>query len=65
MGEVAENNSTRLDATGRPIIIIPGFGEQHFSHPIFEEIKAKAEGLKSEPLPSPFDNRDYGFEGEE
>ena len=41
--------------------IIPSFGERYFTHPMFAEIKAKAEGLQKQPLPEPFDNTEFGF----
>jgi len=44
------------------VAIIPSFGERYFTHPMFNEIKQKAEGLTKQPLPEPFDNREFGFE---
>jgi cysteine synthase A len=43
------------------VVVIPSFGERYFSHPMFADIKAQAEGLQKEPLPEPFDNTEYGF----
>jgi len=43
------------------VAIIPSFGERYFTHPMFADVKEKAEGLKKQPLPEPFDNTDYGF----
>lgn len=43
------------------VCIIPSFGERYFTHPMFAEIKAKAEGLTKQPLPEPYDNTAYGF----
>lgn len=43
------------------VAIIPSFGERYFTHPMFAEIKDKAEGLEKQPLPEPFDNTEYGF----
>jgi len=43
------------------VCIIPSFGERYFTHPMFNDIKEKAEGLKKQPLPEPYDNRDFGF----
>jgi len=43
------------------VCIIPSFGERYFTHPMFAEIKAKAEGLTKQPLPEPYDNTDFGF----
>ncbi len=43
------------------VAIIPSFGERYFTHPMFNEIKEKAENLQKQPLPEPFDNTDYGF----
>jgi cysteine synthase len=43
------------------VCIIPSFGERYFTHPMFDPIKTKAEGLTKQPLPPPFDNRDFGF----
>ena len=44
--------------------VIPSFGERYFTHPMFGEIKEKAEALTKSPLPPPFDNREYGFASE-
>mmetsp|Transcript_19595 Transcript_19595/g.47285 ORF Transcript_19595/g.47285 Transcript_19595/m.47285 type:complete len:418 (-) Transcript_19595:133-1386(-) len=46
------------------VAIIPSFGERYFTHPMFAPIKEKAESLTKQPLPEPFDNRDFGFETE-
>jgi len=46
------------------VCIIPSFGERYFTHPMFEPIKTGAEALKKQPLPEPYDNRDFGFETE-
>lgn len=43
------------------VAIIPSFGEHYFTHPMFAEVKEKAENLQKQPLPEPFDNKDYGF----
>jgi cysteine synthase len=43
------------------VAIIPSFGERYFTHPMFDEIKKKAEGLTKQPLPEPYDNTQYGF----
>jgi cysteine synthase A len=43
------------------VAVIPSFGERYFTHPMFEDIKQKAEGLAKQPLPEPFDNTEYGF----
>jgi cysteine synthase len=43
------------------VCIIPSFGERYFSHPMFDKIKNKAEGLTKQPLPEPFDNTQFGF----
>jgi len=43
------------------VCILPSFGERYFTHPMFGEIKQKAEGLVKQPLPPPFDNTQYGF----
>jgi len=60
-----------LDVMSRPemvgktaVAIVPSFGERYFTHPMFEEISQKAHSLKKQPLPEPFDNREYGFETE-
>lgn len=57
-----------VEVCGRPesagktaVCIIPSFGERYFTHPMFGEIKAKAESLEKQPLPEPFDNTKYGF----
>jgi hypothetical protein len=45
--------------------IIFSFVNHHsFTHPMFAPIKEKAESLTKQPLPEPFDNRDFGFETE-
>ena len=46
------------------VCIIPSFGERYFTHPMFENYKTKAESLKKQPLPEPFDNTLYGFKTE-
>jgi cysteine synthase A len=46
------------------VCIIPSFGERYFTHPMFDPIKTEAQALTKQPLPAPFDNRDYGFETE-
>lgn len=43
------------------VCIIPSFGERYFTHPMFGDIKERAEGLVKQPLPEPFDNTAYGF----
>jgi cysteine synthase len=43
------------------VCIMPSFGERYFSHPMFEAVKSKAEGLEKQPLPEPYDNTAYGF----
>jgi len=60
--------SAAVDVCKRPesagkmtVCIIPSFGERYFTHPMFTDIKATAEGLTKQPLPEPFDNTDYGF----
>jgi len=55
----------RPESAGKLVVaIIPSFGERYFTHPMFSEIKAKADGLVKQPLPEPFDNREYGFASE-
>jgi len=52
----------RPESAGKmAVAIIPSFGERYFTHPMFEAIKAKAEGLTKQPLPEPYDNTDFGF----
>jgi hypothetical protein len=52
----------RDDMTNKQVVcIIPSFGERYFTHPMFNDIKQKAEGLTKQPLPEPFDNTAYGF----
>jgi cysteine synthase len=59
----AVEEMTKPENSGKlGVAIIPSFGERYFSHPMFSEIKEKAEGLKKQPLPEPFDNTLYGFE---
>jgi cysteine synthase A len=43
------------------VCVIPSFGERYFTHPMFAEIKEKAQNLQKQPLPEPFDNTEYGF----
>lgn len=43
------------------VAIIPSFGERYFSHPMFNDIKIKAETMQKQPLPEPFDNTEFGF----
>ena len=52
----------RPESAGKFVVaIIPSFGERYFTHPMFAEIKDKAEKLEKQPLPEPFDNTEYGF----
>jgi cysteine synthase len=52
----------RPDFAGKTAVcIIPSFGERYFTHPMFTDIKQKAEGLVKQPLPEPFDNTAFGF----
>jgi len=52
----------RPDSEGKfGVAVIPSFGERYFTHPMFEEIKEKAESLTKQPLPEPYDNTDFGF----
>ena len=52
----------RPESAGKmAVAIIPSFGERYFTHPMFNDIKQKAEGLTKQPLPEPFDNTEYGF----
>lgn len=47
----------RPEAAGKlAVAIIPSFGERYFTHPMFADIKEKAESLAKQPLPPPFDN---------
>jgi cysteine synthase A len=46
------------------VVVIPSFGERYFTHPMFNPTKIQAEELVKQPLPPPFDNRDYGFKTE-
>jgi hypothetical protein len=48
-------------ANKQVVCIIPSFGERYFTHPMFAEIKEKAEHLTKQPLPEPYDNTAYGF----
>ena len=63
--------SAAVDVMSRPemegktcVAIVPSFGERYFTHPMFEEISEKAHALVKQPLPEPFDNREFGFETE-
>mmetsp|Transcript_15081 Transcript_15081/g.17554 ORF Transcript_15081/g.17554 Transcript_15081/m.17554 type:complete len:394 (-) Transcript_15081:75-1256(-) len=52
----------RPESAGKMVCcIIPSFGERYFTHPMFTDVKAKAEALAKQPLPEPFDNTAYGF----
>lgn len=52
----------RPETAGKFVVaIIPSFGERYFTHPMFAEVKEKAENLQKQPLPEPFDNKEYGF----
>ena len=52
----------RPETAGKLVVaIIPSFGERYFTHPMFKDVKTKAEGLTKQPLPEPFDNTLYGF----
>jgi len=52
----------RPEAAGKMVVaIIPSFGERYFSHPMFADVKDKAEKLTKQPLPEPWDNTAYGF----
>lgn len=52
----------RPESAGKMVVaVIPSFGERYFTHPMFGEIKDRAESLTKQPLPEPFDNREYGF----
>jgi len=52
----------RPESAGKLVVaVIPSFGERYFTHPMFNSIKEKADSLTKQPLPEPFDNREYGF----
>jgi cysteine synthase A len=52
----------RPEAAGKlAVAIIPSFGERYFTHPMFADMKAQAEGMTKQPLPEPFDNTEFGF----
>lgn len=52
----------RPESAGKLVVaIIPSFGERYFTHPMFADVKEKAENLEKQPLPEPFDNTAYGF----
>ena len=52
----------RPESAGKLVVcVIPSFGERYFTHPMFGGIKEKAETLAKQPLPEPFDNREFGF----
>jgi cysteine synthase A len=60
--QAAVNVCKRPEASGKFVVaIIPSFGERYFTHPMFAKVKDQAEKLQKQPLPEPFDNRDYGF----
>mmetsp|Transcript_9087 Transcript_9087/g.24961 ORF Transcript_9087/g.24961 Transcript_9087/m.24961 type:complete len:259 (+) Transcript_9087:106-882(+) len=57
-----------LEVCGRPesankvaVCIVPSFGERYFTHPMFDKIREDATNLKTQPLPEPFDNTEFGF----
>lgn len=53
---------SRPESAGKMVCcIIPSFGERYFTHPMFADIKEKAEALTKQPLPEPFDNTEFGF----
>jgi len=54
----------RGDVRGPAVAIVPSFGERYFTHPMWEGMGEKAKGLVKQPLPEPFDNKDFGFETE-
>lgn len=52
----------RPETAGKMVVaVIPSFGERYFTHPMFGDIKEKAESLTKQPLPEPFDNTKFGF----
>ena len=52
----------REESSGKFVVaIIPSFGERYFTHPMFADVKERAESLTKQPLPEPFDNTQYGF----
>jgi cysteine synthase A len=52
----------RPESAGKlAVCIIPSFGERYFTHPMFAEIKERAEALTKQPLPEPYDNTEFGF----
>lgn len=52
----------RAEAEGKMVVcIIPSFGERYFTHPMFAQVKEKAEAMYKQPLPEPFDNTEFGF----
>jgi len=56
------NYCARAEAAGKMVVcIIPSFGERYFSHPMFSDIKTKAETMTKSPLPEPYDNTKFGF----
>ena len=60
--EAAVRVCQRPETQGKTVVaIIPSFGERYFTHPMFEDIKEKANALVKQPLPEPFDNTEYGF----
>ena len=46
------------------VCIIPSFGERYFSHPMFADIKQRAESMTKQPLPEPYDNTKFGFDSQ-
>lgn len=52
----------RPETAGKMVVaVIPSFGERYFTHPMFGDVKEKAESLTKQPLPEPFDNTKFGF----
>ncbi len=43
------------------LISIVSIIKRYFTHPMFQDIKEKAEALTKQPLPEPFDNTEFGF----
>ena len=60
--EAAVRVMSRDEMAGKLCVaIVPSFGERYFTHPMFAATEEKARGLVKEPLPAPYDNREYGF----
>ena len=60
--EAAVRVMSRDEMAGKLCVaIVPSFGERYFTHPMFDATQEKARSLVKQPLPAPYDNREFGF----